>query len=111
MTLDQARAFVARYGWDLQELGERVAADLAKQYKLHESAPHIYSAEEHVRIGSGRQSGRKAVLAGQLTYQQSSSRPFAAALLFVDWQTGEAFAEARDEQPKRTWQLNDEGAK
>jgi hypothetical protein len=109
MTLEQACAFVGRYGRELRTLCDRVAADLAKDYKPYDASGRTYSAEEHIRIRSGRQSGRTAVLAGQVSYQQSSSRPFAAALLFVDWESEEVFAEAADEQPKRTWRVNDEG--
>lgn len=103
MTLEQAHAFVARYADELQALGERTAAVLAKAYQLPDLAPHIYSAEEHVRNRSGRQTGREVVLAGQVSYQRSSSRPYASALLLVTWETEEVFAEAPDEQPVRRW--------
>ena len=99
MTLPQANAFLRRYGWQLHEIGERVAAYIRSQQKAQGIRLHYPDDEEQVRLfdaaalvrHANRVPGHDWTVVGYVHYRCGSGA-YHAVQLRVHWASETVYA-------------------
>ncbi len=90
-TLAKARAFVERYGPELETLAAEVAASLAGPSAPRQPTVTLFTAEELTKRYPVRAKANGIIRAGEVSYTKGAALHPTTVGLFVEWATERVF--------------------